>query len=106
VRLRPALSPEAVADLEEIRQYTFERFGEDQARRYLNGLRKAFKELAAYPDSGREIAPGSEIRYWIHRSHYRVLYRERGNHLEIGRILHVAREQELQRALDLLLRRS
>jgi toxin ParE1/3/4 len=102
VRLRPALSPEAVADLEEIRQYTFERFGEDQARRYLSGLRKAFEELASCPDSGREIAPGSEIRYWIHRS----LYRERGNHLEIGRIIHVAREQELQRALDLLLLRS
>jgi hypothetical protein len=35
-----------------------------------------------------------------------VLYRERGDRLEIGRIVHVAREQELQRALDVLLRRS
>jgi hypothetical protein len=34
-----------------------------------------------------------------------VLYRQRGNHLEIGRIVHVAREQEFQRALDVLLRR-
>jgi plasmid stabilization system protein ParE len=40
VRLRPALSPEAAADLEEIRQYTAEQFGEDQARRYMSGLRE------------------------------------------------------------------
>jgi toxin ParE1/3/4 len=106
VRLRPALSPEAVADLEEIRQYTAERFGEDQTRRYMSGLREALEQLASHPDSGREIVPGSEIRCWIHRSYYRVLYRKRGSHLEIGRIVHVAREQELQRALDLLLRRS
>ncbi len=105
MRLRPALSPEAVADLEEIRQYASERFGEDQARRYMSGLREAFEQLASYPDSGREIASGSEIHCWIHQSHYRVLYRKRGNHLEIGRIIHVAREQELQRALDFLLRR-
>jgi toxin ParE1/3/4 len=106
VRLRPALSPEAVADLEEIRQYTAERYGEDQARRYMSGLWEAFEQLATYPSSGRAVAPGSEIRCWIYRSHYRVLYRERGDHLEIGRIIHTAREQEFQRALDILLRRS
>lgn len=106
MRLRPVLSPEAAADLEEIRQYTSEQFGEDQARRYLSGLREAFEQLASYPSSGREIVPGSEIRCWIHRGHYRVLYRERGGRLEIGRIIHTAREQELQRALDFLLDRS
>jgi toxin ParE1/3/4 len=106
VRLRPVLSPEAIADLEEIRQYTSEHFGEDQARRYMSDLREAFEQLASFSDSGREIASGSEIRCWIHRGHYRVLYRERDDRLEIGRIIHTAREQELQRALDVLLRRS
>jgi len=106
VRFRPALSPEAAADLEEIRQYTAERFGEDQARRYMTGIREAFEHLAAHPDSGTVIATGSEICCWIHRGHYRVLYRKRGDRLEIGRIIHVAREQELRRALDLLLDRS
>jgi toxin ParE1/3/4 len=106
VRRRPTLSPEAAADLEEIRQHTAERFGEDQARRYVSGLREAFEQLAFYPNSGREIATGSEIRCWNHRGHYRVLYRERGDRLEIGRIIHAAREQEFQRALEFLLRRS
>lgn len=103
---RPTLSPEAVADLEEIRQYTAERYGEDQARRYLRELRQAFEQLAFYPGSGKLIAPGSDIRCWIHRGQYRVLYRERGDRLEIGRIIHTARDHELQRALDFLLRRS
>jgi toxin ParE1/3/4 len=106
VKRRLTLSPEAAADLEEIRQYTAERFGEDQARRYLSGFREAFEQLASYPDSGREIASGSEIRCWIHRGHYRVLYRERADRLEIGRVIHVSREQELLRALELLQRRS
>lgn len=104
MRHRFTLSPEAIADLEEIRQYTAERFGEDQARRYISGLRQAFEQLASYPSSSREIAPGSEILSWIHRGHYRVLYRDRDDRLEIGRIIHTAREREFQRALGLLLR--
>lgn len=104
MRRRITLSPEAAADLEEIRQYTAEGFGEDQARRYLSDLRAAFEQLASYPDSGREIATDSEIRCWIHRGRYRVLYRTRADRLEIGRIIHAAREQEYQRALALLLR--
>ena len=103
---RPSLSPEAIADLEEIRQYTADRFGEDQARRYLSGLWHAFEQLVSYPGSGQVIAPGSEIRCWIHRGQYRVLYRERGDRLEIGRIIHTARDDEFQRALDFFLRRS
>jgi toxin ParE1/3/4 len=106
VKRRPTFSPEATADLEEIRQYTAGQFGEAQARRYISSLREAFEQLASYPESGRAVATGSEIRCWIHQGHYRVLYRERGDRLEIGRIIHTAREEELQRALDLLLRRS
>lgn len=84
---------------------TAARFGEDQARRYLSGLREAFERLASHPDSGREIA-GPEIRCWIPQGQDRVLYRARGNRLDIGRIIHTAREREFRRALDLLLRRS
>jgi toxin ParE1/3/4 len=105
VRRRPALSPEATADLEEIRQYTAERFGEDQARRYLLGLREALQQLVSLPNSGREVAVGSEIRSWLHRGHYRILYRGRGGDLEIGRIIHAAREAEYQRALEVYLAR-
>ena len=105
MRRRFVLSPEAAADLEDIRHYTSERFGVDQARRYLSGLREAFEQLASYPGSGQDIAAGSEFRCWVHSGHYRVLYRERGDRLEIGRIIHTARGQEFQRALKILLRR-
>ena len=56
MKRRPTLSPEAVADLEEIRQYTAERFGEDQARRYMSGLREAFGQLASYLTPSRDVA--------------------------------------------------
>lgn len=98
---RVAVSPEASADLEEIRQYTAERFGEDQARQYIGDLREALHQLALHPRSGREVFPGSEVRCWVHRGHYRVMYREQGQRLEIGRIIHAAREAEYQRALRL-----
>jgi plasmid stabilization system protein ParE len=71
---------------------------------YLTGLREAFEQLASHPVSGREIAAGSEVRCWLHRGHYRVFYRERDDRLEIGRIIHAAREEEYQRALSNLLR--
>jgi plasmid stabilization system protein ParE len=105
-RRRLTLSAEASADLDEIRLHTAEQFGEDQARRYLAGLRNALDLLTTQPGMGTLVQSSSEIRCWIHRGHYRVLYRDRGNHLEIGRILHTAREAEYQRALRFLLHRS
>lgn len=98
-RRRLALSAEASIDLDEIRQHTEEQFGVDQARRYLSGLRDALDLLTTQPSMGTVVLPGSEIRCWIHRGHYRVLYRDHGDHLEIGRVLHTAREAEYQRAL-------
>lgn len=105
-RRRLALSAAASADLDEIHQHTAEQFGEDQARRYLAGLRDALDLLTTQPGMGTVVQPGSEIRCWIHRGHYRVLYRDRGDYLEIARMLHTAREAEYQRALRFLLRRS
>lgn len=61
MRRRPSLSPEAAADLEEIRQYTAERFGEEQARRYLSGLWDVFEHLVSHPDAGREIAADARM---------------------------------------------
>lgn len=102
---RLAVSPEASADLEEIRQYTAEKFGAEQARSYVRELRAALEQLTVHPSSGKPIAPSAEIRCWIHRGHYRVLYRLRDERLEVGRIIHAAREEEYQRALDYYLRR-
>lgn len=72
---RLAYSDDALADLEEIRQYTAEQFGTAQARRYLQELREAMALLHEHPEVGRPVALGSEIRCWVHKGHYRVLYR-------------------------------
>lgn len=100
MRRRPTLSPGDSADVEEIYQYSRERFGAEQARRYPSGLREAFEHLASHPSSGRKIAAGSEVRCWLHRAQYRILFREHGDRLEIGRLIHAARETEYQRALQ------
>ena len=100
---RLAVSLEALSDLEEIRQYTAEQSGEAQARAYLTGLREAFELLAVHPASGKAIAPGSNLRCSIYRRH-RIVYRQRADRLEVGRVLHVARELEDRRALEVYLR--
>lgn len=102
---RLAYSDDAIADLEEIRQYTAEQFGRAQARRYLQELREAIALLLEHPEMGRPVAPGSEIRCWVHKGHYHVLYRPTDGRLDVGRLVHTAREREYQRAVQALLGR-
>lgn len=48
-----ALSPHAVADLDDIWDYTSERWGEAQAERYVRALAHVFQRLADGPQLGR-----------------------------------------------------
>jgi toxin ParE1/3/4 len=55
------LRPRAIADLDEIWDYTVETWNEDQAERYLAGLHDALELLAAQPEIGRsrsDLHPG------------------------------------------------
>ncbi|GFG87209.1 MAG: type II toxin-antitoxin system RelE/ParE family toxin [Mycolicibacter algericus] len=59
--VRYLLSPAARADLEQIWDYTADRWGVDQAEEYLRELQYAIERLAANPRIGRtcdEIRPG------------------------------------------------
>lgn len=58
---RYLLSPAAQADLEQIWDYTRDRWGVDQAEVYLRELQRAIERTAANPQIGRacdEIRPG------------------------------------------------
>ena len=58
---RYLLSPAAQADLEQIWNYTRDRWGVDQAEEYLRELQRAIERAAANPRIGRacdEIRPG------------------------------------------------
>jgi toxin ParE1/3/4 len=83
-----ALSPRAKADIEDIWDYTEERWGEDQAKRYIRELEKAIETVARDPKKGRAC---DDIRSGYRRfsvgSHI-LFFVTKGDHIEIIRVLH------------------
>jgi len=82
------LSRLAVADLAEIAEYTIERFGLEQSRRYRDGLKTCFVQLTNNPALGRsaeQLVPG--LQRFEHQSHVVFYISEPGN-LLIVRVLH------------------
>ncbi len=86
------LSEEADNDLQQIYEYTADRFGLDQAVYYLRGLDDLFHALAVHPHIGRMR---NEIRKDVRSSSYVshiVFYRVLEKHIRIVRILHASRD--------------
>ena len=82
------LSKRAFADIVGIGEYTIERFGIEQARRYRDRLEDALQTLADNPERGRaadDIAPG--LRRSNYQSHA-VFYRLEARGVLIVRVLH------------------
>ena len=82
------LSRLAATDLEEIAEYTIERFGIEQARLYRDGLKTCFEQLANNPALGRgaeQLIRG--LQRFEHQSHVVFYISEPGN-LLIVRVLH------------------
>jgi toxin ParE1/3/4 len=86
-------SPAAEADIEEIWDYSAIHWGPDQADRYTDELRDACHALAAGRKQGMkvDVRPG----YLKHATGSHVVYfRDRGDRLEIIRILHGMQDVE------------
>jgi toxin ParE1/3/4 len=82
------LSKRAAMDLEAIADYTIDRFGIEQARRYRDGLRKCFRSLAKNPGLGRRAEQlARNLQQYEHQSHI-VFYRQEKVGILIVRILH------------------
>jgi toxin ParE1/3/4 len=83
------LSPAAQADLEQIWDYTHDRWGVDQAEDYLRELQRAINRIAANPRIGRacdEIRPGyRKLAAASHTLFYRVTAEDV---IDVVRILH------------------
>lgn len=91
-RLTYELSQEADKDLEDIFDYTVEKFGLDQAIAYVNSFDAIFDSLSSNPQLGRErneIRP--ELRSIVKESHI-IFYRIMKNSIRIIRILHASRD--------------
>lgn len=88
------LTKQAQRDLDDIIDYTLQRWGHEQMGRYVRELGATIEQLAERPTrQGRsldELKPG--LRYERHRQHYFIFYRVEGQRVEILRILHQRRD--------------
>jgi toxin ParE1/3/4 len=85
---RYVLSPRAQADLDEIWDYTFERWGVGQAADYIRLLQRAIETIAGDPRKGRSC---DEIRTGYSKypaGAHVVFYRTIAAGIDIVRILH------------------
>jgi len=82
------LSRRAATDLEAIAEYTIERFGIEQARRYRDDLKSCFNQLADNPELGRRAEQLERgLQRFEHQSHV-VFYVCKPTGLLIVRVLH------------------
>lgn len=80
-------SQAAISDIDQIWDYTFERWGVEQAERYTRELRDTCKDLAESRKSGRPVHErAGYFRYSIAR--HVVFFKEQGNGIVVMRILH------------------
>ncbi|HQN50658.1 MAG TPA: type II toxin-antitoxin system RelE/ParE family toxin [Phenylobacterium sp.] len=82
------LTPRAQSDIEDIWDFTVERWGVAQAERYVRQLQPTLEGVAARPRQGRacdDIRPGY---FKIGSGSHLVFYRLTSDGIEIVRILH------------------
>ena len=96
---RYVLSPAARADLEQIWEYTCERWDDDQAEEYVREIQRAIQRLVDNPLIGRacdEVRPGYRKQAaGSHTLYYRIAH---GNVIDVTRILH--QRMDADRHLD------
>ncbi|HEX4953651.1 MAG TPA: type II toxin-antitoxin system RelE/ParE family toxin [Thermoanaerobaculia bacterium] len=96
--MRVVLSSQARGDVGSIARHTAQEFGALQKQRYMAGLREHLEILGANPSLGRLLVESSGLRV-SHYQRHRVLYRVLADVLEVARVLHDARQAELERVL-------
>lgn len=83
---------EAEKDLENIFDYTFEKFGVDQAVKYVSSFDNVFDSLVKSPPMGRERKEiRSELSSLAKENHV-VFYRIMDSKIRIVRIIHGSRD--------------
>jgi plasmid stabilization system protein ParE len=86
------LSAAALADLAEIDEYGTAEFGNELADAYSRGFSEIFDRLRRYPRSGPAHPElGNEVRTILYRQH-RLYYVIANQHVQVLRVLHVARD--------------
>lgn len=88
------LSRKAQADLDDIRDYSLEQFGVEQAIKYLDAIEQTFRRLLDHPQIGsRQIDIGEAVRSYPVGDH-RIFYEARPGQVHVIRVLHKAMDVE------------
>ncbi len=64
----------ANAAIDDLYAYTFERWGEDQAEKYLSGLFARFEAIVSREVPWRPVPPEFEIEAWVSRYEHHYVY--------------------------------
>lgn len=86
------LSREADHDLEEVFDYTFERYGMDRAVSYVNDFETIFDQLVVNPNLGRDRSIIRKGLRSITKEKHVIFYRQMQTHIRIIRVLHCSRD--------------
>lgn len=80
--------PEAEADIREISDYTEAQWGRQQARRYVETINAAIKQLSIFPGQGTPIIGLTSNYRKLTSGSHRIIYSADNAKLVIVRILH------------------
>ena len=86
------LSQAADADLEDIFDYTFEKYGLDQAVSYVSGFDDVFKIISGNPNTGRKRNEVREGLLSFVKEQHIIFYRNLDDCIRIVRILYGSRD--------------
>lgn len=82
------LSPNAQGSLRQIKAYSLEQFGEEQAIAYLRLIEKKLQMIAETPDIGRKREEVKKGYFSFQAGSHVIFYRKAKNHIEVMNILH------------------
>ncbi|MGO4709208.1 type II toxin-antitoxin system RelE/ParE family toxin [Chryseobacterium sp. 2TAF14] len=86
------LSEFADQDLEDIFNFTFNKFGFDQAEKYLLEIEDIFQNLITNPELGKARNEIKQGLYSFPKDNHVIFYRVLDDHIRIVRILHGSRD--------------
>jgi toxin ParE1/3/4 len=89
---RIVISPRARRDISEIHRYTVQRWGEQQAEAYVDGIWAAIESLATFPELGLVAGVGPSGTRRIVATRHVIYYRIGSSSIEIARIVHDRRD--------------
>lgn len=81
------LTPQAQAEVAEVRRYSQRVWGATQAKRYLRGLSRRFGEIAAGTAAHRDAEIGNDYRRCRYERHI-IIFKEEGDWVRIVHIFH------------------